>query len=50
MDTYDSKYIKTWEEYLKDNPEIDKKMAEAMKEKVMASEEMMFNFVIGILL
>jgi uncharacterized protein YneF (UPF0154 family) len=50
METYNSKYIKTWQDYLKENPDINEKEAEAMKAKITASEKMVFDFVIGMLL
>lgn len=45
-----SKYIKTWDQYLADNPEIREKEAEAMKEKITQSEKAVFNFIISLLL
>jgi hypothetical protein len=50
MDTYNSKYIKTWDEFLKENPDIDEKEKEAMKAKIEASEKMVFDYIINLLL
>jgi hypothetical protein len=50
MDTYNSKYIKTWDEFLAENPNIDEKEKEAMKAKIETSEKMVFDYIINLLL
>jgi uncharacterized protein YneF (UPF0154 family) len=50
MESYNSKYIKTWQDYLKDNPDITEEETAAMKAKIIVSEKMVFDFVIGMLL
>ncbi|GAW31017.1 hypothetical protein [Carboxydocella sp. JDF658] len=40
-----SKYYKTWEQYLAEHPEIDEKQAQAMAQKMQTYEEMMFAFI-----
>lgn len=46
----DTKYYKTWEEYKAQHPEIDARQAEAMAPKMQSYEDMMFEFVIYLLL
>jgi hypothetical protein len=50
METYNSKYIKTWDEFLAENPGIDEKEKEAMKTKIEASEKMVFDYIFNLLL
>ena len=50
METYNSKYIKTWSEYLKENPDLTENDKEAMKPRIDALEKTLFNYVIELLL
>ena len=50
METYNCKYIKTWQDYQRDNPGMDENEADAIKEKITASEKAVFDFVVGLLL
>lgn len=45
-----TKYYQTWDEYKEQHPEIDDKRAEIMAPKMQSYEEMMFQFVILLLL
>lgn len=45
-----TKYYKTWEEYLAEHPEIDEKQARAMAPKMQGYEEMMFGFIMFLLM
>lgn len=45
-----SKYYSTWEEYLAAHPELADKPKEAIAPKIEKYEDMMFNFIIGLLL
>jgi hypothetical protein len=50
METYNSKYIKTWGEFLKEHPNLDEKEKEAMKAKIESSEKAVFDYIINLLL
>lgn len=45
-----TKYYKAWEEYKEEHPEIDEKIAKAMAPKMQSYEEMMFGFVMFLLM
>ncbi|WP_347491678.1 hypothetical protein ABDB91_18220 [Desulfoscipio sp. XC116] len=45
-----TKYYKTWEEYKAQHPEIEDKQAGVMAPKMQSYEDMMFEFVIYLLL
>lgn len=44
-----TKYYKTWDQYLAEHPEIDAKQATAMAPKMQSYEEMMFGFIMFLL-
>ena len=41
----ETKYYKTWEEYLASHPEIDEKEASVMAPVLQSYEDMMFGFI-----
>ncbi|WP_169833006.1 hypothetical protein [Geosporobacter ferrireducens] len=43
-------YYQTWEEYKTAHPEIDEKLEGVMAPKIQQYEEMMFNFIIMLLM
>ncbi|SFG16035.1 hypothetical protein SAMN05660649_00925 [Desulfotomaculum arcticum] len=43
-------YYKTWEQYLAVHPEIDEKQAKAMAPKMQGYEDMMFSFIMFLLM
>jgi hypothetical protein len=43
-----SKYFNNWEDYVANHPEIAKRKEPAVKQKIMAAENQMFNFIIGL--
>ena len=45
-----TQYYKTREEYLAEHPEVDEKMAAIIAPKVQGYEEMMFGFVMMLLM
>ncbi|MEW9122951.1 MAG: hypothetical protein AB2421_09595 [Thermotaleaceae bacterium] len=45
-----TKYYKTWEEYKTEHPEIDEKHEKVMAPKMQSYEEMMFAFVMMLLM
>lgn len=45
-----TKYYKAWEEYLAEHPEIDEKQAKAMARTMQSYEEMVFSFVMFLLM
>ncbi len=45
-----TKYYKTWAEYLAEHPELDAKQAAVMAPKLQNYEEMMFSFVMFLLI
>lgn len=49
MDTK-SKYYKSWDEYMAEHPEISPKEAQAMVGRIQGLEEMMFGFVMFLLI
>lgn len=46
----DTKYYKTWEEYVAEHPEIDERLMPVMAPKMQSYEEMMFGFVMMLLM
>lgn len=46
----ETEYYKTWEEYKTEHPEIDEKLGEKMAPKMQQYEEMMFMFVMNLLM
>ncbi|MBB6217339.1 hypothetical protein HNQ80_003458 [Anaerosolibacter carboniphilus] len=46
----ETKYYKTWEQYVAEHPEIDKRLANVMAPKMQSYEEMMFAFVMMLLM
>lgn len=40
-----TKYYKTWEEYIAEHPEVDAKQAQVMAPKMQTYEEMLFGFI-----
>ncbi|MHC6178968.1 hypothetical protein ACYUJ6_03815 [Clostridium sp. JNZ X4-2] len=45
-----TEYYKTWEEYKTEHPEIDEKLEGKMAPKMQQYEEMMFIFVVNLLM
>lgn len=45
-----TKYYKTWDEYKAEHPEIDEKQEKAMACKMQSYEEMMFSFIMFLLM
>lgn len=45
-----SKYYTTWEEYKEKHPELEGKPEKVIAAKVEKYEDIMFNFIIGLLL
>ncbi|HHW40119.1 MAG TPA: hypothetical protein GXX19_03045 [Syntrophomonadaceae bacterium] len=45
-----TKYYKTWDEYKAEHPEIDEKQEKAMARKMQSYEEMMFSFIMFLLM
>lgn len=45
-----TKYYKTWEEYKAEHPEIDEKQEKAMAGKMQSYEEMVFSFIMFLLM
>lgn len=45
-----SKYYTTWEEYKKNHPELEDKPEAVVAPKIEKYEDVMFNFIIGLLL
>jgi len=45
-----TEYYKTWEQYLEEHPEIDEKQAEAMAPKMQGYEDMLFSFIMFLLM
>lgn len=46
----DTKYYKTWEEYKAEHPEIQERLEGVIAPKIQSYEEMMFNFVMMLLM
>lgn len=46
----DTKYYKTWEEYLAEHPEIDQRLISVIEPKLQGYEELMFSFVMNLLM
>ncbi|ARE89160.1 hypothetical protein [Clostridium formicaceticum] len=46
----DTKYYKTWEEYRAEHPEMEERLEGVMAPKIQTYEEMMFSFVMGLLM
>lgn len=46
----DTKYYKTWEEYVVEHPEVDERLIPVMAPKIQGYEEMMFGFVMMLLM
>ncbi|WP_198135419.1 hypothetical protein [Alkaliphilus metalliredigens] len=46
----ESKYYKTWEEYKADNPEIKESLEPMMAPKLQKYEDMLFNFILSLVL
>ncbi|ARE88614.1 hypothetical protein CLFO_30200 [Clostridium formicaceticum] len=46
----DSKYYKTWKEYKAACPEINEALEAAMAPKVQKYEDMLFNFILSLVL
>lgn len=46
----DTKYYKTWEEYVAEHPEVDERLIPVMAPKIQSYEEMMFGFVMMLLM
>ncbi|MBB6217329.1 hypothetical protein HNQ80_003448 [Anaerosolibacter carboniphilus] len=46
----ETKYYKTWDEYIKEHPEIDEKLIPVIAPKIQSYEEMMFSFVMTLLM
>lgn len=44
-----SKYFTTWEEYREKHPELEGKPEKVIKPKIEKYEDIMFNFIIGLL-
>ncbi len=49
-DVMKSKYYVTWEEYKEKHPELKGKLEKVIAPKIEKYEDMMFNFIIGLLL
>lgn len=49
-DVIKSKYYVTWEEYKEKHPELEGKLEKVIAPKMEKYEDMMFNFIIGLLL
>ncbi|ARE89154.1 hypothetical protein [Clostridium formicaceticum] len=45
-----TKYYKTWEEYKAEHPELEERLEGVMAPKMQSYEEMMFNFVMALLM
>lgn len=45
-----SKYYTHWEEYRENHPELEGKPEQIIKLKIQKYEDIMFNFIIGLLL
>ncbi|AKL96688.1 hypothetical protein CACET_c32440 [Clostridium aceticum] len=45
-----TKYYKTWEEYKAAHPELEERLEGVMGPKVQTYEEMMFNFIMALLM
>ena len=45
-----TQYYKTWEEYMAEHPEIDERLIPVMAPKIQSYEEMMFSFVMLLLM
>ncbi|MDR3602133.1 MAG: hypothetical protein P4L49_16875 [Desulfosporosinus sp.] len=46
----DSKYYITWEEYLADHPELERKSKQAIEPKIQKYEDIMFTFIMDLVL
>ncbi|NLM45587.1 MAG: hypothetical protein GX200_02130 [Firmicutes bacterium] len=46
----ESKYYKTWEQYMAEHPEISEREEKAMSSRMQTYEEMMFGFVMFLLI
>lgn len=46
----ETKYYNTWEEYKAKHPEIDEKLEKVMAPKIQQYEEMMFQFILNLLM
>lgn len=49
-DKMDSKYYVIWEEYLAKHPELEGKPTQAIAPKIEKYEDVMFNFIMDLLL
>ncbi|KPU45614.1 hypothetical protein OXPF_08470 [Oxobacter pfennigii] len=45
-----SKYLKTWEQIVEENNDTDERNIAAMKDKMLKSEDIIFQFVMNLLL
>ena len=45
-----SKYYKTWDEYKKEHPELEGRPEHAIAPKIQKYEDVMFNFILGLLM
>ncbi|SFG15940.1 hypothetical protein SAMN05660649_00921 [Desulfotomaculum arcticum] len=45
-----SKYYTTWEEYKENHPELEGKPEQAIAPKIQKYEDIMFNFILSLLL
>lgn len=41
----ETKYYKSWEQYMAEHPEVDEKQAKVMAPKIQTYEEMLFGFI-----
>ncbi|HHX74484.1 MAG TPA: hypothetical protein GX699_06245 [Firmicutes bacterium] len=46
----EAKYYLTWEDYKKKFPELEERPAEVVAPKLQSSEDLMFNFIVGLLM
>jgi hypothetical protein len=46
----ETQYYRTWEEYKEDHPEVDEKLDDVMAAKMQPYEELMFGFVMMLLM